>query len=75
VSDPIRIFERVTGRKPEASEVAVLRREYEKALAIYRAQPSEVGKLIRVGHPTAELAATMITASMILNLDEAVTHE
>jgi hypothetical protein len=66
------IFERVLSRRPDASEAAVLEREYKKALAFYSAKPSESAKLAGGG---PELAARMVVASLILNLDEAITHE
>lgn len=80
VSEPSKIFERVLGRAPSASESAVLSREHARALSHYRAHPDEAVKLLTVGQaknnaPDAEFAAAMFTASMVLNLDEAITHE
>jgi hypothetical protein len=74
------LFERVLLRKPRAAEKAVLEREYRKARAQYMAQPKLAVKMLDVGQgrvskPTAEQAALMVVASMILNLDEAITHE
>jgi len=74
------LFERVLTRKPAARELAVLQREFERAQALYARQPQEAAKLVRVGQgsvekPSAELSALMVVASMILNLDEAMTHE
>ncbi len=74
------LFERVLTRKPAAKELAVLRREFERATALYARQPREAAKLVRVGQgtvdkPSAELSGLMVVASMILNLDEAMTHE
>ncbi|HEU0119489.1 MAG TPA: PSD1 and planctomycete cytochrome C domain-containing protein [Bryobacteraceae bacterium] len=68
------IFSRVLSRRPEPSEMAVLDREYARSLAHYRAHPADSAKLIG-GAANPELAARMIVASMILNLDEAITHE
>ncbi|MBL8210403.1 MAG: PSD1 domain-containing protein [Bryobacterales bacterium] len=74
------LFERVLTRKPGVKELAVLQREFERARTLYARQPGEAAKLVRVGQgsvdkPSAELSALMVVASMILNLDEAMTHE
>lgn len=74
------LFERVLTRKPSAKELAVLHREFKRAQALYARQPGEAAKLVRVGQgsvekPSAELSGLMVVASMILNLDEAMTHE
>lgn len=69
---PAEVFSRVLARQPDAQERAVLDREYRRALAHYAAQPSDAIKLSG-GKP--ELAARMVVASLILNLDEAITHE
>jgi hypothetical protein len=66
------IFERVLSRRPDATETFVLEREYKKALAHYSAKPAD-GKKLAGG--SAELAARMVVASLVLNLDEAITHE
>ena len=50
----------------------MLDREYERALKHYRANPADAAKLAG-GAP--ETAARMVVASLILNLDEAITHE
>ncbi|HEV7402784.1 MAG TPA: DUF1553 domain-containing protein, partial [Chthoniobacteraceae bacterium] len=77
-----RIFERVLLRAPRAEEAAVLRRSCERALTYYRAHPEDAAKLLHTGQaapdPTldsAALAAHALVASMILNLDETITHE
>ena len=69
---PAEVFERVLSRKPDASEAAVLEREYGKALGYYASKPEDARRLAG-GSP--ELAARMVVASLILNLDEAITHE
>ncbi len=71
-SGPAEIFERVLARRPDAKEAAVLEREYQRALAHYAANRADAVKLAG-GAP--ELAARMVVASLILNLDEAITHE
>jgi len=68
------VFERVLSRKPDATEAVVLDREYRKALAHYQAHPADSAKLTG-GAANPELAARMVLASLILNLDEAITHE
>lgn len=71
---------RVLGRTPAAAESAILLREYQRALAHYKAQPQAAESFLAVGqrpapHQPAELAASMVVASLLLNLDEAITHE
>ena len=77
---PLRlIFERVLHRPPDASETAILNRQYQTALKYYQANPNDAASLLASGksttNPTAQRAATMLVASLILNLDEAITHE
>ncbi len=74
------LFERVLLRKPTTREVAVLEREYRKALAEYAAQPRQATALLAVGQnpplrASAREAALMVVGSLILNLDEVLTHE
>lgn len=74
------LFERVLLRKPTAREVAVLQREYRKALAEYAAKPKQATALLTVGQnpplrASAREAALMVVGSLILNLDEVLTHE
>jgi hypothetical protein len=76
------IYRRILSRPPSAAEIAVLQRELTRALALYRAQPDEAKKLLRDAalSPTAqtnlaELAAHTVVASLVFNLDEALTHE
>ena len=74
-----RIFERVLHRRPDAAEAAILQRQFDTALQHYRANPKDAANLLASGksktEPTAERAAAMLVASLILNLDEAITHE
>ena len=65
-------------------ETAVLQRELDRALRLLprripptRSSFSPSGRPIAVdgAQPAAELAAHMLVASLILNLDEAITHE
>jgi hypothetical protein len=77
---PAAVFEAVLGRKPDVQEAAVLQREYDRMLLHYRKVPTDAGMLVEIGQSRAkaaspELAAMMVVSSMILNLDEAITHE
>jgi hypothetical protein len=60
----------------------VLEREYEQSRDYYQSHPEAALQLLDVGQPPAtskvapdELASWMVVASMIFNLDEAITHE
>ena len=74
------VFRRVLGRAPEPGELAVLEREYHAALEHWSAHPDEataftaVGQRPPAGDPVVT-AATMLAASLVLNLDEALHHE
>lgn len=73
------IFARVLHRPPDAAETSILNREYARALAHYQKNPADAGRLLASGKakvaPTPAHAAAMVVASLILNLDEAMTHE
>ncbi|MGV3483649.1 MAG: DUF1553 domain-containing protein, partial [Planctomycetaceae bacterium] len=76
------LFHRILSRPPSAKELAVARREADRASERYRLDPESASQLLAVGQAAAapsgdssELAALMIVASMLLNLDEAITHE
>jgi hypothetical protein len=73
---------RILSRSLSKREGAVLERELQMAHAHYRKQPEDAFNLLDVGQPPNknkvppdELAAYMIIASMVFNLDEAITHE
>ena len=75
-------FVRATGRPPTDAELAVLTRGLDRRLAEYRAKPDAAKQLIALGEAKAdakidpaELAATTLTANVLLNLDETVTKE
>ncbi|MGE3640763.1 MAG: DUF1553 domain-containing protein, partial [Pirellulales bacterium] len=75
-------FRLCTGRAPTAAELNVLRAGFEKQLARYREQPKEAEQFVADGEsPRAanidpvELAANTAMASVILNLDEAVSKD
>ncbi|MFZ4506583.1 MAG: DUF1553 domain-containing protein [Fimbriimonas sp.] len=77
-----RAFRLVLGRAPTAAEAKVLRAGLEKRIAAFQQAPERAASLIRIGDSkpdptlsTPELAAYTLTASMILNLDEAITKE
>ena len=65
------LYQAVLNRNATAKEHAVLQRELDRALTHYRAHPADARKL----QTTPELAAHTLVASLVLNLDEAITHE
>ena len=65
------LYQAVLSREPDSAEVAVLQRELDRAIAHYRAHPEDARKL----KTTPELAAHTLVASLVFNLDEAITHE
>jgi hypothetical protein len=76
------VARRVLSRDLAAGEVVVLSQELERALDYYREHHGDAAKLLKVGQrppdpafDPAELAAHMLLASTLLNLDEAITHE
>ena len=73
---------RVLSREPSETEMAILKREHHRALDYYRMHPSDASTFLARGHfvpepslAAPELAALTIVASMLFNLDEAITHE
>ncbi len=75
------ITSRLLGRRLDGEERGIVMASFGKAAATYASDPAAAGKLIRQGAtppdpaiPAAELAAWTLTASQILNLDEAVTR-
>ena len=67
------IFLRVLSREPSPAELAVCQRQREKALAFYREDADAAREFS--GGGDAERAAMTLVANLILNLDEALTHE
>lgn len=65
------LYQAVLTRNPTAKEQSVLQRELDRALTHYRTHPDDAHKL----QTTPELAAHTLVASLVLNLDEAITHE
>jgi hypothetical protein len=74
-------FQAVTGRAVRPPEIAVLERLLERYRADYQRDPDAAAKLVAQGKSErmkgrdAELAAYTAVASLLLNLDEAVTKE
>lgn len=75
-------FRQVVGRRPSDREIGLLRRAYDKQLAIFQAAPAEADKSLAVGAatrdakiPAVEHAALAAVALGVLNLDEALTRE
>ena len=76
------LFQRVTARVPEQEELSELQRLLADQLARYRRDPAAAGALLKVGESArdqrldpAEHAAWTVLASVVLNLDEAITRE
>jgi len=76
------LTKRILSRDPLPEEQIVIEREFTSTLNYYRQHPQQAFELVNIKQlprqPTdqdAELAAWMVTASMIYNLDEAITHE
>ena len=75
-------FRLATARRPTPGELRVLLAGYDEHLAHYRADPEAARALLRAGEAPgtdgldpAELAATMVVADLVLNLDETITRE
>jgi len=73
---------RVLSREPREAELWILIRERDRALEFYRAHPDVAVKFLTRGQfvpdpklSMPELAAHTTVASMLFNLDEAITHE
>ncbi|MEO0415864.1 MAG: DUF1553 domain-containing protein, partial [Verrucomicrobiota bacterium] len=73
---------RILSRALTSDEAVVIEREYQKTLNYYLSEVEQALQLLSVGQqdmPEAdaapEMAARMTVASMLLNLDEAITHE
>ncbi|MBK8040060.1 MAG: PSD1 domain-containing protein [Verrucomicrobiaceae bacterium] len=65
------LYQAVLSRKPTAKELSVLQRELDRALTHYRKHPEDARKL----KTSPEMAAHALVATLVLNLDEAITHE
>jgi hypothetical protein len=85
--DSASMFRGVLFREPHDSERSVLDREWTRARGHYAGQPADAAALLEAADPgrlfsipaddadRADRAAATVVASLILNLDEAVTHE
>ncbi len=76
------LYRRVLSRPASESESAVLMRQIQRARTHYRSEPADATAFLDFGQPElrhadepAELAAYTQAASMLYNLDEAITHE
>jgi hypothetical protein len=76
------IVRRVLSRGPSPAEESVLAKQTDQALQYYRQHPAEAGAFLNQGPKVAlpsgeqaEAACLMLMASLVLNLDEAMTHE
>lgn len=76
------LFSSVLSRSAEDDELEILMREYHRAREHYQLQPDDAEKYLDSAgadlaecERRAETAALMVVASMVLNLDEAITHE
>ena len=76
------MFRRVLTRDPVEIEMSVLRQKLDVVYEHYAGNPAEADTLVQVGQCDAlpdcdrvELAANMVVANLLLNLDEAITHE
>ena len=66
------LFERATSRPPEPVEASVLLRHLEAARARYAADPDAAR--LSTGRASVELASWASLATVVLNLDEAITR-
>ncbi len=81
--DPLRqIMQRVLSRPPSDNEYATLVARRDRAVAYYREHPDQALKFLNRGQTkfdedaaTPDLAAYTVIASLVFNLDEAMTHE
>ncbi|NOX98394.1 MAG: DUF1549 domain-containing protein, partial [Verrucomicrobia bacterium] len=72
----------ILSRELKADELSVFEREYKRAFDYYSVKPKQASLLTTVGQQVepdqknaSRIAAQMTIASMMLNLDEAITHE
>ncbi len=75
-------FRSVVGREPRADESKLLIAGLTKRIALYRRDKASTDALLKIGDAPqdrslkpAEVAAYMLTASTLLNLDETITKE
>jgi hypothetical protein len=77
-----RLAEMILNRTPSEKEAAVLLREHHQSIDYYESNPADAVAFTRVGQQAAlnesrapKVAAWMTVASLMLNLDEAMTME
>ncbi|QDU97973.1 PSD1 and planctomycete cytochrome C domain-containing protein [Lignipirellula cremea] len=77
-----RLAQAILSRPATDAEMVVLQREQERAQTYYNRAPADAATLLDFGqspHQAAarepDLAALMVVASLLFNLDEAITHE
>jgi hypothetical protein len=76
------LFRRVTARRPSAADLRTLASGLDSLLARYKAAPADAAELLKEGATSApanldptELAAWMLVASAVLNLDETLVRD
>ena len=75
------MWNHVLGRNPTEVELATVRTTYETSRQRYETHPKELenvlnqGQILPWAQPTVQNAALTVVASMILNLDEAITRQ
>lgn len=76
------LFRRVLSRPPTDAEMDVLTDELDAWLATYKTAPEKARQFLEFGQPelyvgedTSETAAYTVLANLVMNLDEAITHE
>ena len=76
------MFMSVLSRLPKEKELAILQREHRTARSYYSGDPRAAKTFVSVGQLSdvegvseIDLAADMLIASLIMNLDESITHE
>jgi hypothetical protein len=85
-SDPIDrvefLFTAILSRPTQSGEREIVDRQHDAARKFYNDNPDAAAALLDFGQPELrqvdqpiEVAAAMIVASMLINLDEAITHE
>ena len=76
---PAAMFERCLARRPDENEAAGLRELFEKSARLYQTTPELAAKLAgemkNENVPMPDLAAAIVLARTILNLDELITRE
>jgi len=78
----VELYRRILSRSPTKKEMAVLKAKLQSTLKHYQAHKRDALQLLSIGQlenrggkQLEQLAAYMIMASMVYNLDEAMTHE